>query len=240
MKRIILNIAFSLTLTPFLFAQNKDLKHILNLNYSTNFGNKELSTKSNFINCFGLEYNYYPKKFYVGAQYQLLFGQYTGVDLFKNIRTSEGLIIADDGSLIDLKTQFTGNQAHLLFGFPLFTNTHWHTETTLGAGFMQNQLKSKTLEGTSAYLSKSNLKGYDQWSIGPSTIQEARLIYLSENRKINFKISTYIQEVLLWNIRKYNYYNNTSDTNSHFNFIFGIQIGWIIPIYSSVSEDIFE
>jgi hypothetical protein len=168
-----------------------------------------------------------------------MFGYYSGVDLFSALRTSEGMIISDQGSLIDLQVLFRGNSAYFSFGRFISLSPVSYLQVNLGVGVMEHHLSIKTLDGTSAYLSKNNLKGYDQMSIGPAIRQEIRLNHFGPRKRINCYLEFFCEEGFLQNTRKYNYFNNSVDTKNHFNFMAGVQLGWMIPFLNSNPEEDF-
>ncbi|MFZ9848884.1 MAG: hypothetical protein ACO3EE_12160, partial [Flavobacteriales bacterium] len=197
----------------------------------------EINSKTNYINRIGAAYQLQRKQLTLGIEYQFLFSPYSGNDLFSSIRTSEGLIISDNGSLIDLQTLFRGNSAYVSVGKIITSSTKNCFQINLGVGILEHHLSIKTLDESAAYFTKNNLKGYDQLSLGPSLKQQFRINHFGTKKRINFYLELFCEEAFLQNARKYNYYNNSIDTKNHFNFTAGIQVAWMIPFFSSTEED---
>jgi hypothetical protein len=149
------------------------------------------------------------------------------------------MIISDQGSLIDVQTLFRGNSGYFTFGRFLQLTKVSYLQANIGLGIMEHHLSIKTLDGTSAYLSKNNLKGYDQLSLGPTIKQQLRFNHFGTKRRVNCYVELFCEEAFLQNLRKYNYFNNSVDTKNHFNFTAGIQFGWMIPFLNSDPEEDF-
>jgi hypothetical protein len=222
-----------------LFAKGENTlpQHLFCITYSGSIGNKEISAKTNYINRIGAAYQFQKKHNTLGLEYQFMFSAYSGADLFSALRTSEGLIISDNGSLIDIQTLFRGNSGYLTLGKIIPVSGSNCFQINLGFGIFEHHLSIKTLGESGAYFTKNNLKGYDQLSIGPAIKQQFRLNHFGSKKRINCYLELFCEEAFLQNVRKYNYYSNSTDTKNHFNFTAGIQLGWMIPFLNSTEED---
>lgn len=219
-------------------AQSTVPAHLFHIQYAGATGNKEITSKTKYINELGFSYSHQLKSITFGLEYEFLFGYYRGKDLFSSLRTSAGKIISNNGDLIDIESFFRGNQIHVLAGkmFPKKQNSCF--QANLGIGILQHYVKSVTIDGKLAYLSNENLKGYDQLSVGPSLKQQIRWNRFGPKQKVNFYLELFAQEAFMKNLRKYNYFTSMPDEQYHFNFIFGFQIGWLIPMFNN-SDKVF-
>jgi len=215
-----------------MLAQHTVPKHLFHVHYAGAAGNHEIRNKTKYINKLGSTYSFQINNFSLGIDYHFLFGYYQGIDLFQSLRTSEGMLISDNGSLINTETYFRGNQLHIIGGKMFPANSLTSFQFNIGLGFLHHFLHITTLDGKMAYLSKNNLKGYDQLSFGPSLLQELRINHFGEKQRINYYIQLFAQEAFMQNLRKYNYFEASADTKTHFNFIFGLQVGWLIPLFN--------
>ncbi len=211
--------------------------HLFDVSYSGSGGNAEVGQKTNYINRIGVGYSYQRNKMSFGLQYHFMFGDYSGKDIFAAMRTSEGLFIASDGSLTDISVLFRGNGLYATVGrvFPLTATNNINLNFCAGA--LQNNLAIRSLGSSLPFLFPDNIKGYDQFSMGPSVKQEVRWTHLGADKRINFYVGLFAEEAFLKNLRKYNYFNNAADEAWHFNFMFGVQAGWIIPVYIGEKEE---
>ncbi|MCX6181763.1 MAG: hypothetical protein NT150_07540 [Bacteroidetes bacterium] len=220
-------------------AQTQGNTHLFDLSYSGAWGNGEVAQKSTYINRIGVGYSYKLNKLTMGLQYYFLFGDYAGPDIFAALRTSEGLFIASDGSLTDVAVFFRGNGFYASIGRAIPLKVNDFLGLNFCAGALQNRLAIRSLGSTLPFLSSESIKGYDQYSLGPSVKQEIRWTHLGPKKRINFYLELFAEEALLKNLRKYNYFNGAADESWHFNFMFGIQAGWIIPVYANNDEEEF-
>ncbi|MFM7022077.1 MAG: hypothetical protein ACKOXB_03800 [Flavobacteriales bacterium] len=211
--------------------------YLFDLSYGGGSGNGEVTAKTAYINRMGAGYTFVGKKMSFGLQYHFLFGEYSGEDIFAAFRTSEGLFIADDGGLSDVSVFYRGNALYAHVGKPFRIKENNVLTVNCGAGFLQNNLLARSLGGNLPFLSDENMKGYDQFSFGPSLKQEIRWTYLGPERRINFYVGLFAEEAFLKNLRNYNYFNNTVDAARHFTFLYGIQAGWVIPLYTDNDTD---
>lgn len=219
--------------------QNALPQHLFCITYSGSIGNKEINSKTNYISRIGAAYQFQKKNYTLGLEYQFMFSAYSGDDLFSALRTSEGLIISDHGSLIDIQTLFRGNSGYFTFGKIIPISAVNSFQFNVGVGILEHHLSIKTFDETSAYFTKNNLKGYDQLSIGPAIKQQFRFNHFGPKKRINCYLELFCEEAFLQNTRKYNYYSNSSDTKNHFNFTAGIQFGWMIPFLNNSPDEDF-
>jgi hypothetical protein len=237
MRISLIFLLFFIGLFSFVRSQTKGDIHLFDVSYSGSGGNAEVSQKTSYINRIGVGYSYQRKKMSFGLQYHFMFGDYSGKDIFGAMRTSEGLFIASDGSLTDISVFFRGNSLYASVGRILPFSLQNNISLNFSAGVLQNNLAIRSLGSSLPFLSADNIKGYDQFSMGPSVKQEIRWTHLGANKRINFYMALFVEEAFLKNLRKYNYFNNSTDEAWHFNFMFGIQAGWIIPMYIGEKEE---
>lgn len=237
MRNTILYSLFFLGFPPFVWSQTQGNMHLFEVSYNGAGGSAEIRQKTEYINRIGLGYSYQWNKKSIGIQYHFLFGDYVGADLFAALRTSEGLLIASDGSLTDVSVFLRGNSFYASIGRLLPLQNNNFLGFNFCAGALQNRLIIRSLGSTLPFLSSEMVKGYDQFSLGPSLKQELRLTHLGPKRRINFYVGFFVEEAFLKNLRKYNYFNNTVNDAWHFNFLFGIQAGWIIPLYTTDKKE---
>ena len=160
-----------------------------------------------------------------------------GDTVLKGITTDDGEIIDPNGDLQKVLYQ--------LRGFSVFGSADkiWPTSnsnpnsgwlTGLGLGFFQHQLRFSLANKTvPPQLEKQYTKGYDRLTNGIAISQRLGYQYLSNNRLVNFTISAYIIEAFTKNRRTINFDTGTSDDDLKFDFLYGVRIGWVLPLYNS-------
>lgn len=239
MNRVFFSCFVLLFFRAFSADENLIPQHLFCVSYKGAVGNQQISSKTSYINGIGGGYQFYKNRFSYGVDYHFLFGYYSGIDLFSAIRTGEGKIISDQGSLIDLQVLFRGNSAYFSIGSFVPLSRISQLQFNMGIGILEHHLSIKTLDGTSAYLAKNNLKGYDQLSMGLALRQEIRINHFGPKKRVNCYFQLFFEEGFLQNTRTFNYFNNTIDTKNHFNFIAGAQLGWMIPLFNTNLEEDF-
>ncbi len=239
MNRVFISCFLLILFHLFAKGENALPKHLFCATYSGSIGSKEISAKTNYISRIGAAYQFQKKQYTLGLEYQFMFSAYSGVDLFSALRTSEGLIISDNGSLIDIQTLFRGNSSYITCGKIIPISSVNSFQFNVGFGILEHHLSIKTFDESSAYFTKNNLKGYDQLSLGPAIKQQFRFNHFGPKNRINCCLELFCEEAFLQNSRKYNYYSNSTDTKNHFNFTAGIQFGWMIPFLNNTAEEEF-
>jgi hypothetical protein len=240
MKISVFSLLFLVNSFGSIVAQTLGDSHFFDLSYSGLSGNAKVIAKSNFISAVGLAYTYETKGNIVfELQYRFLFGNYSGPDLFSALRTTQGLLIAVDGSLTDVSVLYRGNSFYFNVGknWPLVARHN--LQFLLGVGLYQDLFLLRSLGATLPFLVNGMDKGYDQLSAGPSFQQALRYRHLGAQKRINYSIDVFVQQAFLSNLRKYNYFNHTADDAQHFNLIFGLQFAWIIPAFTTFGEEEF-
>lgn len=108
---------------------------------------------------------------------------------------------------------------------------------SIGAGFISHWIHFSNAGNDSPQILEEYAKGYDRLSGGLLLKQSIGYMYLSPQRRINFKISFEILEGFTTNYRGINYDTGKEDTSQHLDLLYGIRLNWYLPIYDkSVNE----
>ncbi len=163
-------------------------------------------------------------------------------DLFKNISTSEGYIIGNDGKFATVRTfergyAITFNVARLIATGKPNRNTGFLLRA--GAGFLQHKIKIETVGNTVPYLDKEYRKGYDKLSNGLALHQFIGYQYMSNKRTLNFFAGFDFYEAVTQCRRDYNFDEQRKDTSTRTDLMYGIKVGWILPIYKQAPSTLY-
>ncbi|MBK8503009.1 MAG: hypothetical protein IPL46_12805 [Saprospiraceae bacterium] len=172
--------------------------------------------------------------FYLGANYDLLFGNQVREDVLSNLRTIEGGIIGSDMQFASIFLRERGHQFSIDAGHlvQLRKNSRHRSGFLLvaGLGYLVHKIRIVDDFDSVVQLQHAYLKGYDRLSSGWTLNQKISYMYLSEDKLINFYISISVAEAFTRDRRQFNY-NQTGVKINRFDVLTGIQLGWIIPIY---------
>lgn len=172
----------------------------------------------------------------IGAEYNYLFGNKVKDDLsiFSNISTSDGFIIDSRGEYTELILSETGYQISLKAGkiLPVFgPNKNSGILLTLQPGFLQHKIKILNPESAAPQINGSYKKGYDEMSNGFSLTEFVGYMYMGNNRLISFYAGFEFTQAFTKNRRPYNFNTMRRDLSQKYDFLYGIRVGWLIPLY---------
>jgi hypothetical protein len=163
-------------------------------------------------------------------------------DILSGISTSQGYIIASNGTYADVYLHERGYAVFLKAGklFPVFgPNENSGITLTLGAGFLQHKIFIEDKGNLATQLSSEYKKGYDRLSNGLCLSQFAGYSNFSNNRRINFYAGLEAWEGFTKNRRTVNFDTGLADDINRLDVFIGIRIGWIFPLYKRMPRDIY-
>ena len=173
-----------------------------------------------------------------GAEGQFLFGGQVREDsILRNISTSQGYILTDNGTYADIILHERGYSVMAQVGrlFPVFgPNPNSGLTLLLGAGFLQHKIRIEDRGNEVSALAGDYKKGYDRLTNGFCLSQFAGYRNFSNNRRINFYIGLEAVQGFTRSRRSVNFDTMEQDTSSRLDLFFGIRAGWIIPLYKKL------
>lgn len=174
--------------------------------------------------------------FTLTANGAFLFGtQINEGNILKNISTSDGEIIGNDGRISQIRLfergYFACIDAGKIFSFnkPNPNSGIW---VTLGAGFIQHKIRIENIGNTVYGLDKDYVKGYDRLTNGLILHQFVGYVYFGNKRLINFFAGLEGIQGFTQNRRSYNFDTMSVDDKKRFDVLIGIKAGWILPLYT--------
>ncbi|MEO8150023.1 MAG: hypothetical protein ABI723_20460 [Bacteroidia bacterium] len=163
-------------------------------------------------------------------------------DLFKNIETSDGFIIGNDGKFATVRTFERGYA--ITFNVTKLITTGKPNKNTgflfrLGTGFIQHKIKIETVGNTVPFLNKEYRKGYDRLSNGLALHQFVGYQYMSNKRAVNFFAGFDFFEGFTQNRREFNFDEMRKDDMKRKDIMLGIKVGWILPLYKQAPNSFY-
>ncbi len=158
------------------------------------------------------------------------------------LRTPEGEIIDMNGEFADvlmLERGFTvtGTVGYLL---PVWgPNPNSGILFKLGGGLMQHKIRLEANRNDVPQLKGDYKKGYDRLSNGFMLSQFVGYQYLSNRRLVNFFGGVEFFQGFTTGRRGFNYDQVAPDNTRRTDFLYGIRVGWILPIYARPPKEFY-
>lgn len=179
-----------------------------------------------------------------GVDGYFLFGNLIAEDsLAINLINSDGFITGTDGQPADVNFFLRGFLTTLKMGkiFQLGGTKNPGSGLFVlgGLGFMQHKIHIDEKKQAVPQLQGDYKHGYDRLTNGPALQQNIGYIHLDNNRRVNFWVAFEAVQAFTKNQRAYNFDTKTSETGIRTDLLFGIRLGWILPLYASSSDRYF-
>lgn len=163
-------------------------------------------------------------------------------NLFTGLTTSEGTIIGADGYYADVRVFERGYYATLGVG-RLFNVAKPNPNCGLivegSLGFIQHKILIQDKKNAVPSLKNDYLKGYDRLTNGLVAKEFIGYLYIGNKRLVNFYGG--LEAVQGWTAgrRDFNYGSMKADKKARFDLLFGVRIGWIIPLFKEAPEKFY-
>ncbi len=193
-----------------------------------------------------LQYIYKSKKnwvFSVSADY-LFGGKVKDTSILTSITTPDGFLIASNGKLVDHQMQEEGFTNFFKIGkvIPKWSpNPNSGILLNFGVGFMEEHIRITLVDGNDQIAPQLNAemrKGYDRLANGIAFEQFLGYVFLSNNRFVNFFGGLDLTEGLTKD-RRYDYDLNAYNNTQRYDILYGIRVGWILPIYKRAPKEYY-
>jgi hypothetical protein len=176
----------------------------------------------------------------VGVEGSFIFGnKVEQTDLFSNLITSQGQVIASDGKYSDVRV-FERGYTIILSAGKLFKlkkpNPNTGISVTVGAGYMQHKIRIEDKLNLTPSLQGDYKKGYDHLSSGLCLKQSVSYVYVGNSRLVNFFVTAEIVEGFTKGRRSFDFDLEVPDTGKRTDILTGVRVGWILPLYKAAPE----
>ena len=168
-------------------------------------------------------------------------GSVNDKNVLRNITTSDGYIIDNEGRLTDVHLGQRGSSFFLIGGKlinKLAPNKNSGFLIYCGIGILQHKISIK-FQDNIASLTDEHKKGYDRFSLGYAFNGFAGYMFMSKNRLANFFGGFDYTYGRTKSLRKFNYDTQENDTKTHTNILYGVRIGWIIRLNKRQSQEYY-
>lgn len=154
-------------------------------------------------------------------------------NLIGNLINSDGFVIDDQGHYAEISFFERGFYSTLRFGrlFPLSkSNPNSGLVIMAGGGYMQHKIKIQVTNKAASPLKDEYIKGYDRFTNGFSTAEFIGYMHIGKTRLANFFGGLEFTQGWTQNRRSMNFDTGIKDRSSRFESLFGLKVGWIIPL----------
>jgi len=168
-------------------------------------------------------------------------GKVVDEDVLKNITSSDGHVIDNEGRITEVHLGQRGSSFFLIGGKminKLAPNKNSGFLFYGGLGMLQHKISIKFKDDV-ASLTDEHKKGYDRFSLGYALNGFVGYIFMSKNRLINFFGGFDYTHGWTKSLRGYNYDTQESDTKTNSNILYGVRVGWIIRLNKRKSQEYY-
>jgi len=186
----------------------------------------------------------FKSNIFLGVDFSYLFG--TDVknkdSYFKNIRTDHGYVIDGNGQYAEIHFFERGFQTYVYAGYQfhfLAPNPNSGPFIQAGVGFMQHYVRIENPGNAASQIVGDYVKLYDRLSNGFSTSQTIGYRFMGKRNLANFHIGFELTQAWTQSRRSYNADDMRKNTDTHLDLLYGIKVGWIIPLYGRAPKDYY-
>ncbi|GAB4285134.1 MAG: hypothetical protein Kow0068_10390 [Marinilabiliales bacterium] len=242
MKNIIL---FILAFPAIIIAQNSDTASIIpvfSVSYSFQMPGGDLADRYGNNSNIGGSFQIKAKKNLFIIEGNFLFGNQLkdeAQNIFQNIETSDGYIIDRQGEyanvILSERGFFIGGRAGRII--PVFkNNTNSGFMFNIGAGLLQHKIRIENDGNRAPQILNDYKKGYDRLTNGFTISEFVGYFHLDKNHITNFYGGIELYQAWTKCRRDFNFDTMEKDDKERLDLLFGIKIGWMIPVYKRMSD----
>ena len=187
----------------------------------------------------------FKHNFYLEGGVRMLFGSTVKQAVATNVATLAGnsvygylgVAIGNDGRQTTIRFQERGILIPVYFGkiFPLFKHLNPNSGIYVEGGiqYIQHRIWIEVPANNVAQLTRDMRKGYDRLCAGIGFLEGFGFRYFSNKRLVNFHIGVEISQNFTQPMRPVNYDTGKADTGMRNDLLWGIKVGWTVPIYQA-------
>ncbi|MEL6635344.1 MAG: hypothetical protein AAFW73_20790 [Bacteroidota bacterium] len=186
------------------------------------------------------------KRFILGIDGGLMFGNTLKEDVLSTLRTPEGGIIGNNKVYADIVLKQRGFQVsgHLGKVFAISAADKARRSgirATIGAGLLQHRVRIQDDFNSSVpQLDEQYKKGYDRLTNGLMIQEFIGYQLLSNNRLVNFYVGFEFSQGFTQNRRNFDFKLRRAVDESRFDSLVGFRVNWILPFYIDEDPDAIE
>lgn len=181
--------------------------------------------------------------FLFGADFQYLFGNEIYEEgLLDHLQTSAGAYLNMNGEYSDVIMYESGYFAGIRLGYLIPVRKELPNSgiiLSVGAGLLEHKIWISSQGNMVPSLVGDYRNGYDRLTNGFAAQGFVGYMHLGKNQFANFFGGIEYTRAWTQNRRSLNYDTRETDTQKRIDSLFGVRIGWMIPIYRGVSSSYY-
>jgi hypothetical protein len=175
-----------------------------------------------------------------GLEYDFIFGNKIKEDsILKGISTSDGGIISDKGVYANVNQFERGYYINLKLG-KVFSFNRPNPNSGLmlmgSVGFIEHKVRTEVTDNIAPQLVGNYKKGYDRLTNGLNISEFVGYLYMGNNRLISFYAGIEFLQSWTQSRRTWDFDRMSQDKSKRFDTLYGVKLGWIIPLYRKASR----
>ncbi len=192
-------------------------------------GDFKIKTKKNWV--FGVDFNY-------------IFGDNikNHDSVFKRFRTDNGEIIDGNGIYASWQIFERGFYITAKAGRVFSCLGHNPNSGLLimgSAGYLQHNIRIEVENKTVPQLWDDYKKGYDRLTGGFTFTEFIGYLFMGDSKIVNFYIGFEFVQAWTKDLREYNFDDMEYTNNNYFDLLYGIKVGWFIPVHKRVPKEYY-
>lgn len=162
--------------------------------------------------------------------------------ILKNISTSDGWVIDANGIYASIQMYERGftcmaGVGKIMTG--LGPNPNSGIMIMGKVGYIQHKIRIENTDNAAPQIAGNYKKGYDKLSDGPALSEFLGYMYLGNNRLVSFFGGISCTQAWTRSRRIYNLTEGKKDDAQHFDMLFELRGGWIIPLYKRSPKEFY-
>ena len=223
---------------------------MIKFSYAFQLPGSDLAKRFGYNSNVGLNFSIKTKKNWIyGASGSFFFGdQIKENGMLDSLKTSTssgphtGFIINQNGNPEVVRLFERGFTVSLHVGkmFPVFgKNKNSGLIIYAGPTYIRHHIKIYDVDRQAAQIVKQYVAGYDRLTAGFGANEFIGYVYLGNKRILNFFGGFDLTQTFTKSQRSYDYDLMRVDTQKRKDFLYGIRIGWILPLYKKTPQQFY-
>jgi hypothetical protein len=191
----------------------------------------------------GMQVDFKTKKnLLFGVEGNFIFGTHVKEDVLSILRTSDSAIIDQNGNYAKVLTYERGLLINSYVGFlwnKIGPNPNSGLLVKAGVGFLQHKVRVEHNHNEVPELAGEYLKGYDRLTNGLNITEFIGYQLLSNSRLLNFFAGFEFTQGFTRSRRDWNFSTYRKDDTKRKDYLYGIRVGWILPLYRHAPREVY-
>lgn len=188
------------------------------------------------------QFTSFEHPYYLGAYGYFQFGNQVKEDVLAPHRTADGGFINAAQEFVQVYLRQRGFQTGIEGGLNFRHQAdrgRWILEPGLQAGWLSHHIRIQDESASLPYLDKPYRFAYDRLSSGPALGGIVHVLYLQHQKLVNIRLDLYATRAFT-RLRRDLQYDIPSFTGIRRDWIYGIRLAWLLPLYGGIAvEDIY-